>query len=103
VRAPSTTYKWTTLPGRQTPTKLGKQARATVCQGNVFTVCTEHGKCYSKDSQMPRSWDELASKFDLNFASLFRWVETMRSELDDAKRRARQLEHRLRQEVIGNA
>lgn len=54
------------------------------------------------DPEVPRNWDELASKLERKFRALLKKLDAMRAELEDAERRARQLEHRLLREVSLN-
>ena len=47
------------------------------------------------NGNLPRSFDELASRLNEKFASFAAEIEAMREELRDAEKRSEQFEHRL--------
>lgn len=92
-----------TLPsGGRTSSRLGEQARATVCRADYSTENAKGVMLPAKDPEAPRSWDKLTSKFDRRFSALLKKLKTIRVELEDARRQARTLGNTLLREAMWN-
>lgn len=100
--APPTTSSRALPSQRRTPSRTRKPARAAISRADQSTADATRGMLSAEGPEAPGSWDELASKLDRKFRALLKSVEDMQAELEDENERARQLENRLRREVIGN-